>query len=339
VTVDPEGVQALVLDDPGAARDAVAHFHRLSRRAAVAVPEYDEPTPRPRRIHAASSLIEGGAPKSLDRRAQAGLERQLASASGGGACFSAPAADGMIELPAGDFAMRVRHDRRECGCYPFGATDAAMWGWFYKDTLTHEMRASMKRFAIRATAVTNGDFVAFVHATGYRPLDGENFLKHVVRTPEGALPTKLSGEQALLPVTFVSLDDARAYAASRGQRLPTEAEWQWAAEDAGRGNRYPWGNEERAFAHGIRPALDPSTATPRGVMGLSGNAWELTESEYTDGHTRFVMLRGGVFLPPGESEWLIARGVRPNDSHAKYILLSDGLDRSESVSFRTVVDL
>jgi len=51
------------------------------------------------------------------------------------------------------------------------------------------------------------------------------------------------------------------------------------------------------------------------------------------------MLRGGVYLPPGTSEWLVERGVRPNDAHAKYLLLADGLDRSEAVSFRTVADL
>jgi hypothetical protein len=138
-------------------------------------------------------------------------------------------------------------------------------------------------------------------------------------------------------VTFVSLQDARAYAAWRGERLLTEAEWQWAAEGAGRGNRYPWGNEERVFPNEIRRAFDPETASPQGIMGMSGNTWELTESEHTDGHTRFVMLRGGVFLPPGESEWLVARDARPNDSHAKYVLLYDGLDRSEAVSFRTAI--
>jgi formylglycine-generating enzyme required for sulfatase activity len=359
VTVEPEGVQAIVLDHPESARDAVAHFQRLSRRAAVAVPDYEERTPRPRRLPAAStrgaSVTEnpgrmpfwsrgpkdkvrmhfgGRGPKRQTwRRASKNHETPERSAR------ETPPAGEMIEMPAGEFAMRVRHERRECGCYPFGTSDAAMWGWLYKDTVTHEIRVILEPFAIRATAVTNADFVAFVHATGYRPADGEHFLKHIVRMPDGSLPRALPVEQAVLPVTFVSLDDARAYAASRGQRLPSEAEWQWAAEGAGRGSRYPWGNDERTFGHTIRPALDPSTATPQGVMGLSGNTWELTESEYTDGHTRFVMLRGGAFLPPGESEWLVPRGVRPNDSHAKYILLCDGLDRSETVSFRTVVDL
>jgi hypothetical protein len=138
-----------------------------------------------------------------------------------------------------------------------------------------------------------------------------------------------------LPVTHVSLADARAFASFYGERLPTEAEWQWAAE-GGRGHRFPWGDDPKTFPNVLRPAADATTATPQGVMGLSGNAWELTESEHTDGHTRFVMLRGGVYLPQGESEWLPDRGARPNDSHAKYILLSDGLDRSEAISFRTV---
>ena len=212
-----------------------------------------------------------------------------------------------------------------------------MWGWFYKDLVTHEILASIAPFAMRATAVTNGDFLAFVHEAGYRPADPRNFLAHLPRASDGALPTELRPDASSLPVTYVSLADARAYAAWHGERLPTEAEWQWAAEGAGAGRSYPWGDDARAFPNALRPALDPATATAQGIMGLSGNAWELTESEYHDGHTRFVMLRGGVFLPPGESEWLPARGPRPNGSHVKYLLLCDGLDRSATVSFRTVV--
>lgn len=308
VTIDPGGVQALVLDDPAGAARALVHFERLSRRADVALPGYDERCPRPRRAPARSVTAATGTPAS------------------------------MIELPAGTFDMTVRHDRRECGCYPDGATEDAMWGWFYKDTVTHRLRVAVQRFAIRATAVTNAELLAWVHASGYRPDDPQGFLAHVAREPDGSLPVRLPVGQGALPVTFVSLADARAYAASLGQRLPTEAEWQWAAEGAGLGNRYPWGDDPRAPAGELGPAFDPETATPQGVMGLSGNAWELTESEHTDGHTRFVLLRGGAFLPPGESEWLVARGPRPNDSHAKYILMTDGLDRSAAVSFRTVVE-
>jgi iron(II)-dependent oxidoreductase len=309
VTVEAEGVQALLLDRPESGRRALDHFQLLSRRADVALPDYDERCPRPRPITASVGHASAQPSRTAPR----------------------------VDLPAGRFDLRIRHERRECGCYPDGATDDAMWGWFYKDMVTHELRVDIERFAIRATAVTNADFLEFVRGADYRPDDAARFLLHIVRASDGSLPARLSPEQAALPVTFVSLEDARAYAAWCGERLPTEAEWQWAAEGAGAGNRFPWGNDERAFPTELRPALDAATTTPQGVMGLSGNAWELTDSERTDGHTRFVMLRGGVFLPPGESEWLIARGARPNDSHAKYLLLSAGLDRSETISFRTVL--
>jgi len=311
VAVEAEGVQALLLDHPASARRALEHFRLLSGRADEALPGYDERCPDPRPI----------------------------AVSAGRACPAPVTTQPMVEMPAGTFDMRIRHERRECGCYPDGATADAVWGWFYKDVVTHDLRVLLGRFAMRATAVTNAEFLEFVHDSGYCPHDATSFLRHIVRESDGSLPSRLLPEQAALPVTFVSLADARAYAARHGQRLPTEAEWQWAAEGAGAGNRFPWGNDERVFPTELRPARDVATATPQGVMGLSGNAWELTDSERTDGHTRFVMLRGGVFLPPGESEWLVSRGARPNDSHAKYLLLSDGLDRSETISFRTVATI
>jgi hypothetical protein len=317
VIVEPEGVDALVLDDRARVQGAVAHFELLSRRAESAPPDYDERCPRPRTIRAPSAGVRA-APLL-------GVRRGTSKGS-------------MIDMPAGTFEMTIVHERRECGCYPFGATDAAMWGWFYKDIVTHRHQVTVSPFAIRATAVTNAEFLAFVHASSYRPTDGERFLVHLPRTEAGLLPSTLSDEVGSLPVTFVSLADAKAYAEWHDQRLPTEVEWQWVAEGAGEGNRYPWGDGARSFPHALRKAFDQSTATPQGVLGLSGNAWELTADEYTDGHTRFVMLRGGVYLPPGRSEWLPARGARPNDDHAKYLLLSDGLDRSEAVSFRTVID-
>jgi formylglycine-generating enzyme required for sulfatase activity len=301
VTVEADGTQAIAFDDPAAAERALAHFDRLSRRADVDVPGYDERSPRPRLV----SVLATPAAKTA----------------------------GMIELPGGTFDMTLRHERRECGCYPTGATDDAMWGWFHRDEIVHAVRVTLQPFAIRAKAVTNEEYVAFVRATSYRPADPARFLAHL-RRENGAIV--VPHDLATLPVTFVSLADARAFAAWEGQRLPTEDEWHHAA---GAERRYPWGDEERAFPPALRPAFDEATATPEGVLGLSGNAWELTESEHTDGHTRFVMLRGGVFLPPRQSEWLPERGTRPNDSHAKYLLLADGLDRAATISFRTAFSL
>ena len=108
--------------------------------------------------------------------------------------------------------------------------------------------------------------------------------------------------------TGLDLAEARAYAASVGARLPTEDEWQLAAE--------------------------------AGVLDLSGpRVWNWTESEHTDGRTRFAILKGGSDWKAEGSEWYVDGGPQDPGYSLKLLLLGGGLARSPHIGFRLAVDL
>ena len=88
--------------------------------------------------------------------------------------------------------------------------------------------------------MTNARFKEFLDATGYHPRDSGNFLRD---WKDGTYPSGWGNK----PVTWVSLEDARAYAHWAGKRLPHEWEWQYAAQGTDR-RLYPWGNEGNAAA-------------------------------------------------------------------------------------------
>jgi formylglycine-generating enzyme required for sulfatase activity len=165
-----------------------------------------------------------------------------------------------------------------------------------------------------------------------------NFLKH---WRDRKIPAGLEEH----PVVYVSLDDARAYAAWAGKRLPTEDEWQHAAQGPS-ALAYPWGNEDdparrNGGEHDGTTAVKayPPGRSPFGLYDCCGNTWELTESEHHDGRNRFLMLKGGCHFRAEGSSWYFDGGPKNNRHLAKMLLFWPGVDRSATVGFRCAADL
>jgi formylglycine-generating enzyme required for sulfatase activity len=204
--------------------------------------------------------------------------------------------------------------------------------------ISFKREVQLSPYAIDLTPVTNAGFAEFLRATGYEPSRTHNFLKH---WENGAPPAGLAEH----PVVYVDLNDARAYAKWAGKRLPTEEQWQYAAQ--GSDNRiYPWGNEfQEGFCNdGKTGATTNVTAFPRGrspfgCFDMCGNVWEWTESERSDGRTRFCIIRGGSFYKAEGSGWYTDGGPQPCNFAAKFILMWPGLDRCATIGFRCVVDV
>jgi formylglycine-generating enzyme required for sulfatase activity len=105
-----------------------------------------------------------------------------------------------------------------------------------------------------------------------------------------------------LPATNVTWNEAQALCASMGHRLPTEAEWEYAARGS-EGRKYPWGNEppsdKLAVFGGRKVAVVKSysdVGSPYGTVHQAGNAWEWVEDCYDRGN--YAKRAGSVTVDP-----------------------------------------
>ncbi len=192
---------------------------------------------------------------------------------------------GMTLIPAGEFTMgsndqEAKSDEQPC----------------------HHVHVDA--FWMDVTPVTNRQFQEFVHATGYITTAEKApaalvFVSSTWEWKEGANWKHPLGPESSIegkeehPVVHVSWSDATAYATWAGKRLPTEAEWEYAALGGQENRKYVWGNEEFSETQpqanlwqGEFPQARHSNGTfgtspvksyppnPYGLYDLAGNVWE-----------------------------------------------------------------
>ncbi len=163
-------------------------------------------------------------------------------------------------------------------------------------------KVTVKPFYIDIYEVTCNDYKKFIEAANYKP-------------PQNWKTRDIPAGWEKRPVTAVNWDDANAYAKWTEKRLPTEAEWEFAARGTD-GRIYPWGNdwkEGMANANGASKEMKDVGSfqgkSPFGAFDMVGNAWEWTADDakwYKDGKsissaTKTLspkIIRGGYYENP-----------------------------------------
>ena len=174
---------------------------------------------------------------------------------------------GMVLIPAGTFQMGEEG--------------------FFGENPVHTVH--LDAFYMDVYEVTNAQFKAFVDANPQWQKDSIDAGFHSGNYLSGWDGNTYPAGRANHPVTSVSWYAAMAYAAWAGKRLPTEAEWEYAARGGLAGQKYPWGNTiTDADANyggnvGDTTPVGAYAANGYGLYDMAGNVWEWCLDVYDSG--------------------------------------------------------
>ena len=247
----------------------------------------------------------------------------------------APPPEGMVLIPAGEFDMGSNDPEAENDEQPV-------------------RRVYVDAFYMDETEVTNVQFKEFLR-------ENPRWQKGRVNSPnylalwEGINYRNGQGNH---PVSWVDWHAAMAYAEWAGKRLPTEAEWEYAARGGLNGKKYPNGNTITARDGNFGRNVDDTTpvgkypANGYGLYDMAGNAWEWCLDEY-DAEFYFTFPRNGVARNPlsgaNSVEWILnnytnIESLHPMrgggwNSNAKFVRVAFRRGKFGNYGFRCVKDV
>jgi sulfatase modifying factor 1 len=190
---------------------------------------------------------------------------------------------GMALIPGSTFEMGQDEADVPKLMKTFGVDRAEL---FQEEAPKH--RVTVGSFYLDRTEVTNAEFSRFVEKNPEWQKDKIPPSLHNGKYLQQWNGKEFPAGQANHPVVFVSWYAANAYCAAQGKRLPTEAEWEYAARGGLYGKTFPWGDEmpDKSRLNYAESGFNAATAVGKypangyGLHDMAGNVWEYLADEW-----------------------------------------------------------